>query len=260
MAGINLSSVILYDRWPGPVNPNLGMPVDGWDNTVDNYKTTAATDLPAWPLGTKIMTYSDNSWAPGWYTMIYLEYHSYESGATYDVSNDISDGFPGCAQADGSTAAHYDTIADNSTIPYYVVTRCLTTAGGQVDYTRANAGVGAIAVPCCSMSSDGTACITQGGYGDFYGWFWCGGVCPAKDITFLDDNGAGIGSTCAGIGACCSGSFATKAHGALYFEVSDALSTGYLTNDISDCFVEAGDISFCPHTIQPIGWSCMTAV
>jgi len=260
MAGINLSSVILNDRWPGAVNPNLGVPKGGFDNTVDNYKTTSAADTPKYPLGTKIMNYTDNSWAPGWYTMMYLEYHSYESGGLYDVSADISDGFPGCAHADGSTAAHYDTIADTSTIPYYVVTRCLTTAGGQVDYTRANAGVGAIAVPCCSMSSDGTACITQGGYGDFYGFFWVGGVCPAKDITFYDNAGAGPASTCQGIGACVSGDFATRAHGALFFCVSDALSTGLLTNDPTVAWKLAGDISENSRVIQPIGWSCMTAI
>jgi len=251
MAGINLSSVILNDRWPGIPNPNLGVPKGGFDSTIHNYKTTAATDKPAYPFGTKIMAYTDNSWAPGWYTMMYLEYHSYEAGALYDVSADISDGFPICLHCDGSTAAHYDTIADCSTIPYYVVGRCITEVA-----TDLSSGGGPAAIPCCSMSSDATACITQGGYGDFMGWFWVGGVCPAKDITFYDGAGAGHGSTCQGIGACCTGVFNTRAKGNLYFEITAGLSTCLLTNDITTMIADAT----YQIPVVPIGWSCMTAI
>ena len=252
MAGIQLSSVILTDRWPGVPVQGLGIPTDGWANTRDNYKTTSANDRPAYPLGTKIAAYSDNSWAPGWYTMMYLQYHSYESGALYDVSNDFSDGQFWCTHADGSTAQAYDTIADNSTIPYYVVSKCITTVGSDVSH------IGAVAVPCCSMSSDGTACITQGGYGDSYGWFWVGGVCPAKDITIFDEDSAGLGSTCAGIGACVSGDFATHAKGPIYLEYSAALSTVMMTCDPTD----VGDVTDLFNTgyYTEIGWICGTAV
>jgi len=259
MAGVNLSSVILKDNWPGIPNPNLGIPKDGWDNTKDNFKTTSAADLPTYPLGTKIMAYTDNSWCPGWYTMMYLVYHSYESGALYDISQDFSDGFPGCAHADGSTAAHYCTLAEVSTIPYYVVTKCITTDGGDVDYTRSNCAVAAIAVPCATLSSDGTACFTQGGYGDSFGWFWVGGVCPCKDATIMDNRSSTM-STCTGIGACVTGSFDTRGKGPLYFCVSDAISTGLLTCDPTSIWKLANDISESSSSLQPIGWVCMTAI
>ncbi len=250
MAGINLSSVILFDKWASPVNPNLGKPCDGWDNTIDCFKTTATTDKPSYPLGTKIMVYTDNSWAPGWYTCMYLMYHSCEAGALYDVSKDFSDGFPACSHADGTTAQAL--IADTTAIPYYVVTRCISgETFGEVDYSRVGSA-GAYAIPCWTASSDGTAAYVAG-YGDSYGWFWVGGVCPCKDVTLFDASSTGIG-------CCVSGSFNTRGKGPLYFEVSQALSTGYLTNDISNCIVVAGDISYAPLTIQSIGWSCMTAV
>lgn len=261
MAGINMSSIILNDRWPGIPNPNLGIPTGSWDNTNDCFKTTAAADLPSYPLGTKIMAYSDNTWAPGWYTMMYLMFHSYCSAALVDVSQDFSDGFPACTPADGSTAQAYNTMGDSSTIPYYVVSRCITKAGGAVDYTRAacaGGGMG-VAIPCWTASSDGTG-VYVAGYGDSYGWFWVGGVCPAKDVSIFDVANRTYGSGCCGIGACVSGSFATKAKGALYFEVSDAISTGLLTNDISDMVVLAGEISYAPLSVIPIGWSCMTAI
>ena len=44
-----------------------------------------------------------------------------------------------------------------------------------------------LAMACATLESDGTVTETQG-YGDAYGWFWVGGVCPAKEITILDDD------------------------------------------------------------------------
>lgn len=264
MAGINLSSVILYDRWPGPVNPNLSIPADGWDNTLDCFKTTSANDQPSYPLGTKIMAYSDNSWAPGWYTMIYLMYHSYEAVALYECSKDFSNGLPMCgpivAGAAGTCQSQTQlaTFGDNTALPYYLVSRCVSACAGRSDFSRSVVG-GPYALPCWTASSDGSVAATNG-YGDAYGWFWIGGVCPARDVTLFDGAGAGVGSTCRGIGACVTGSFATKAIGPLYFENSQATDTGYLTNDISDVVVVAGDISYAPLSIQPIGWSCMTAI
>jgi len=251
MAGIQLSNIILTDRWPGVPIQGLGTPTGGWDNTQDNFKTTSANDKPTYPLGTKIAAHSDNSWAPGWYTMMYLMYHSYEAGALYDVSNDFSDGQFWCTHADGSTAQAYGTIADNSTIPYYVVSKCITTTGGDVSL------VGAVAVPCVSLASDGTG-VFVAGYGDSYGWFWVGGVCPAKDITILDEDSAGNGSVCQGIGACVSGDFPANAHGSLYLEYSAALSTVMVTCDPT----AVGDVTDIADTgyYTSFGWACATAV
>ena len=260
MAGINMSSIILNDRWPGVPVPTLGVPTNGWDNTYDNYKTTATVNTPRYPLGTKVMAYSDNSWAPGWYTMMYLMYHSYCNAVIAgDISQDFSDGFQACTHCDGSTAQAYDVMADTSVIPYYVVSKCYTIAGGEVDYTRSQSSAGAVAVPCATLSSDGTG-VYVAGYGDSYGWFWVGGVCPAKDVSIFDVANRTLGSGCCGIGACVSGDWAVRANGPLYFCISDAISTGLLTCDPTVAWKLANDISQDSQTIQPIGWSCMTAI
>jgi hypothetical protein len=244
MAGVNLSSLILHDKWPGVATDRLGKPSDGWDNTRHCFKTTEAGQSPPVPVGTKIAAYTDNSWAPGWYTMIYLMYHSYEAAALYDVSKDISDGFPACTHADGSTAEMYNT--DTSTMPWYVVSRCITNVSSDITNQAA------VAIPCWTASSDGTLCFSSasrtGSYGDSYGWFWVGGVCPAKDATLLD------GTAGTGVGACVSGDFATRAKGAVYLETTAAISTVMLTCDTTLA---------CDGTAQklsPIGWICATAV
>ena len=177
MAGIYLSNLVMEDRWPGAVNPNLGTPANGWDNTKDNFKMTASTYLPAVPLGTKIMAYSDATACPGWYTMMYLMYHDFSS---LDISVDFSHGSMFCSHYDGSKAVNYNV--DISTVPYYVVARCYTTVAA--DWTRG----APIAVACTSVTADSSVQLTTGdpyelGYGDAFGWFWVGGVCPLEDAT-----------------------------------------------------------------------------
>lgn len=248
MAGINLSSLILMDKWPGAVNPLLSIPTDGWDSTRSCFKTTASNNEPAYPLGTKIMAYTDNSWAPGWYTMMYLMYHSYESGALYDISKDFSDGQMFCTHADGSTAQIYNFL-DSSVIPYYVVSNCITKAS--CDMTQ----LMCVAIPCSTLSSDGTG-VYVAGYGDSYGWFWVGGVCPCRDATIMDN--AGATSVCRGIGACVTGNFVQMAKGAAYMEVSAALSTNMLTCDVTS--IDDMTSAFNAASRQPIGWICMTAI
>src|SRR5512145_1624155 len=68
MAAIPIGKITLIDKWPGIPNPNFGIPENGWDGTQHSCVTT-----PAYPLGTKIMAYSDASINPGWYTMAYVE-------------------------------------------------------------------------------------------------------------------------------------------------------------------------------------------
>ncbi|MDD5533075.1 MAG: hypothetical protein PHC52_09785 [Syntrophales bacterium] len=180
MATVRLSKVILNDRWPGTPS-DLPVPINGWDNTLDNFKTTASTDLPRYPLGTKIRAYTDNTNCPGWYTMMYLQLTSYCSGAC--ISADFSDGKFLCAHAAEITTSM--NPVDASIPGYYVVARCYTAVAS-------DATIGApLAVPCASLAPDGTTAYTNG-YGDAYGWFWVGGVCPCKDATIMDD---GSGNT-----------------------------------------------------------------
>ena len=179
MATLRLSRLALIDKWPGVPNPNLSIPTDGWDNTTDNFTTTSAAQTPSYPVGTKIMAYTDNTNCPGYYTMMMLMFHDWSTN--FDISADFSDGRffcshvgtganPGCA----STAQ----FADTSRAPYFIVANCVSTA-----VTDATKGT-PIAIPCATLNSDGTG-VYVATYGDAYGWFWVGGVCPCKDATLL---------------------------------------------------------------------------
>ena len=198
MATIKLAKLILKDNWPGIVNLNApGRPNRtvnskcGWDNTNDNFCTAddtarALNANPTQRIGEKRAAYQDSTDCPGWYTMMYLCLHSFENGM--DISKDFSDGhfFHGPIAQDAACGSCSEW-ADTSYVPFFVVARCTTGS----DITRNCA----VAIPCSThIYSDGTIVNAQG-YGDGYGWFWVGGVCPCKDITLFDNgaNGAGKG-------------------------------------------------------------------
>ena len=182
MTTVNLCNLYLVDSWPGPVNPNRSVPTDGWDNTVDNITTTVAGETPPVPVGTKVMAYSDNTHAKGYYTMMYLMYHSYEAAAAAHINpTDFSLKGAWCAHYDGSDAEKYTT--GFSAVPYYVVSKCYTAVSA--DMTTLGLP---IALPCATIEGDGTAVFVTG-YGDAYGWFWVGGVPPLDDVSYF--RGAG---------------------------------------------------------------------
>jgi len=179
MAQVRLTSIQLIDNFPGPVNPSLGKPANGWDNTRDCFKSDDLnTDSPSYPLGTKIMAYNDGSISPGWYTMMYGVFHDYSS---LDISGDFSHGNIWCCHADGSKVAMYNT--ETSASPYYVLGRCYTSASA--DYTRGFP----VAVPCWTATADSSVVLSASPYeatrGEAFGWFWVGGVCPVEDVTLF---------------------------------------------------------------------------
>jgi hypothetical protein len=232
MATIPLSQLILDDRWPGQPSILLGRPTSGWDNTVDNFTSTATDTQPNYPLGTKIVAYTDNTWCAGWYTMMYLSFHDYSG---QDITADISTGAFYCSHYDGSDAEYY--MIDESACPYYIVSRCYTSAN--TDATRGMP----IAIPCATLASDGSA-VYATGYGDAYGWFWVGGVCPCGDATRLqgavgDLAGADITVT------------ATQ-RGPVYADMDG--TAAYLTlRSMGD----ATDLVNIPY--PPVGYACVTA-
>ncbi len=196
MAGIALANIRLIDNWPGAVNPNLGIPTNGWDATEDNFVTTSAdTPVPSYPLGTKIMAYTDNSACPGYYTMMYLMYHAISATVgTVDGTVDFTAGSHFCFHYDASDAVHYDA-ADTSTVPYYVVGSIAGGATAGLDVTKG----GAMAIPCASISAGESSAAFVSGFGDSFGWFWVGGVAPIKDVTLYrgdDDLVIGPDITC----------------------------------------------------------------
>jgi len=186
MANIDLCHFQLYDRWPGAVNPNLGIPTGGWDNTTDNFPTsddTASAWSPPYPVGTKIMAYTDNSACPGYYTMMYLMYHCSSATVGLVEAADISAGTAFCFHFDGSDAQAFDA-ADTSTVPYYVVANCNSAVSPDI-----SKGV-PLAIPCATISAGESSAAYVSGYGDSYGWFWIGGVCPCADATLLQGTGS----------------------------------------------------------------------
>ena len=158
MAAIKLNDLILYDKMPGPINPNMGKPAGGWDSTTVGGGNCVTT--PSFQVGTKIMAYEDNSRAQGWYVMQYLRFHE-GTDLAQDVG-DVSDGYGMCFHAEG-TAAGDTTTGDYTYTPWYVVTNDLTNSDG----TRR----GAACFPANDLSHNE------------YGWCWVGGVCPISDVT-----------------------------------------------------------------------------
>ena len=233
MSTLSLSQLILDDRWPGAPSTLLGRPTGGWDNTTDNFTTTSSSTTPSYPLGTKVVAYTDNTWCPGWYTMMYLSFHDYSA---QDISGDYSDAAFWCSHYDASDAELYQV--DISVCPYYIVSRCYTAVN--TDVTRG----APVAVPCATIASDGTGAYAAG-YGDAYGWFWVGGVCPCADVTLMQ----GTASVLYGADV----TMAVTKKGAVYAYMDG--TTASLN------FRSSGDLTQ-PHSDPnpPIGWACTTVV
>jgi hypothetical protein len=173
MATIRLSQIVLKDKTPGPVS-NRGRPVDGWDSTI------SCSTVAGYEAGSKWANYTDNSNNPGWYTMLY-GCLAEASETNHCVSGDISDGLGWvahtCLTEDVSDTATGDPTYrsaywNGESQPFWVMSTCTTGSGlGTKDVS----GCGQVALPCASMTDHQ------------WGWFWVGGVCPCKDVTFLDD-------------------------------------------------------------------------
>lgn len=230
MANLPLSQLILDDRWPGIPSPFIGIPTGGWDNTVDNFTTLTTGAQPRYPLGTKVIGYTDNTWCAGWYAMMYLMFHDYSAE---DISGDFSDGNFWCAHYDGSASQGYQI--DISASPYYIVSRCYTTSN--TDVTKG----APIAIPCATVESDGTTAHTNG-YGDAYGWFWVGGVCPCADVTLMQGTAGNLYGADVTVNISRRGSF--------YPDLSGATFVGRSYGDLTE--------SDSP-TVPPLGWACLTS-
>lgn len=175
MANIALKNLVLFDNWPGTPNPNLSIPTNNWDNTVDNDVTA-----PTWPVGTKIMAYEDSTWNPGYYTMIYL---GYLEGTDLDTPlSDGSAGFRICTHAETTVSN------DGTQARWCTVTNDCTNS----DATRI--GQHPIAIACTSLTDVGAAGVVT----IKYGWFWGGGVCPVGDITGFNHDLTGTAAAGAG--------------------------------------------------------------
>jgi len=156
MANAKLNNIILNDLWPGAVNPNQGVPTNGWDSTAAGNRSTTAI----YPVGTKIMAYQAAD-PKGYYTMIYLRF--FEGTGALPTTNEVSDGYNFVTIGDA-------TYAPDGTNVWWNVTNHVTISCGTHDWAP-------FAVACTSLQGDGTLTATATSNAE-YGWFWCGGVCP----------------------------------------------------------------------------------
>jgi hypothetical protein len=204
-----------------------GIPDNGWDNTYDNFKTTDDTARawnPGVPIGEKRTVYTDNSYCPGQYTMIYLAFHDFSS---QDISvGEVTLNTAWCSKVDSVACGSRVTFqaGDATVAPYYFVTRCTT---GTSDVTEGQP----VVLPCASMGADSSVELgasfdnpRAAGYGHSFGWFWCGGVCPAKDVSLFDHSAGGPGGTTPGIGADVSADTLMRVGPVMFDITSDGLN------------------------------------
>jgi hypothetical protein len=188
MAGeIPIHEILLYDKWPGQPNPNLGVPAGGWDSTIYWCCQTTATVPP----GTKASAYQDHTYAAGQYTMCYMMFLE-----TSDFAEDcgaISEGVGICGDIGGECAdsidvlaASYGTVNDITESKWWIVTNSFVNGD--------SSATGRVAIPASDLST-----------GEF-GWCWVGGVCPVADVTKFDKQGSGAGSEMLGNGSIAMGS------------------------------------------------------
>ena len=251
---LRLSQFILDEKkWPGAVNTNQSIPTGGWDNTTDNFTTTAGNITPPnYPVGIKIQQYTDNTYCAGYYTMAYLMLHDSSSA---DISGDFSDGNMFCSHYDGSKANKYQS--DISAVPWYVLTNCHEAGGidGGSDITSGSP----LAIPCATLDADSS--LQHGdddafatGYGDAYGWFWVGGVCPCKDATLLQGTGGSLAGADISVeslmrkGAVMA-SFCGATIGLFSMDVSNYTDVTTLDEDTANTILDLA-----------VGWVCTSAV
>ena len=232
-ATLRLTRINLYDRFPGPVNPNRGVPVDGWGKNDGT--------IPAFQLGEKRMAYTDNSHAPGYFTMMYGALAGV-SKTNYCVSHDYSHGkcWVGhcCLTTDVSHAADPTYLIgnpDGTAQPWHVMHRCTSVSDTGFRTTDMSSAGGA-AIPCGTMDPYD------------HGWFWVGGVCPCKDVTIMGGS--------AGDGADMT-TYGDVETGGVYL-CATALAT-WMIREISNAWAISigGAANAFTFAMPPIGWASM---
>jgi hypothetical protein len=171
MAGIASRKIVLYDKWPGQPNQNLGIPTGGFASTELHDVTN-----PGYPVGEKISIRTDFSSVKGNSTLTYLQYFCMSGENPVE---DLSTGWPVFQQACNSTCADGTNAA-------YTCTNAGSFYASGTGYACGTA-IGTVAIPCGTLSYRALAEVTTGGANTGgYGWFWTGGVCPVGDVTFFD--------------------------------------------------------------------------
>jgi len=140
------NKIILLDRFPGTPLQNVSVPEDGFTGTAHHNVATAA-----YPVGTKIQVYCDGGTVTGTTT----------SNAGYAVFV-----YAKLETQDGTNilAAKHICVLEKDAEPYDLCNDSASDIG---------ATLGPVAVGLSAMTND------------YYGWFWCGGVCPVEYVAAL---------------------------------------------------------------------------
>jgi hypothetical protein len=151
---IDAKYLYLIDNWPGQAQTNQNLPEtrNGYTPFTDPSHHDVTEE--AYPLGTKVQVYCNGAdGSKGWATFIYLKLNP--TGAA------------------PPTPAAQQVVTGVDADEIYAVTNDKNNCLG--------IGKGPIAVMLSDMSAtaDGDA---------YYGWFWCGGVCPVDIVPDLDGN------------------------------------------------------------------------
>lgn len=151
---ITVAGVVLYDRWPGKgcvTTPDVENITDMTSTLVGHNQGTAK-----YPLGTKWQLYCRGNAASlgvahhrGWSTFVYLKA---ESTATTAIA--CSALYFACPNGTLAPAMSRDSL--------YIVT-------ADSDRTT-HETMGLVAMALSTMTNS------------YYGWFWCGGVCPVEYV------------------------------------------------------------------------------
>lgn len=228
MSLIHMAYIQLSDNWPGYPAITDGVPPDGWDGTSHH----GVSEAPAYPPGTKIQAYSDNSHAQGYYTMMYGALAGYSSLSHNIEAGSIctlQTGAGICAKADmtpdasitaDSTYKYPYASGDGTNMTWWTMHVCQS--AGHTDLSQG----GRVCIPCGTMSAGQ------------YGWFWVGGVCPVSDVTFFDAT-AGDGS---GHDLTCSDTLIGP-----FMFCSTAACTELLDADATDNYNDDASVNHLPH-------------
>jgi hypothetical protein len=157
------SKFILYDRFPGAISLALGMPADGFTGT--SHHNVAS---PVFPIGTKIQVYDTTN--KGYATFIYAQYKA------------------NTAKVAVNALAAKDFVAMQLT-----ANGATTYATESVWYWMSDAGD-------VALMQSGLAVAISAMTTDYYGWFWCAGVCPVDFVSGLGGNYVTDSNVAAGAG------------------------------------------------------------
>ena len=162
---------VLEDQWPGEAQRAMAIPDDGFVGTSHHNVATAV-----YPIGTKIQVYCPGSAVygtksgnAGYSTFIYLKLEEMDGTNTCRKKHFVT-----------TESTQTASVADN----VYDVTNDVATA----------LGIGGLMPAAVALGTASGGVLTE----NYYGWYWCGGVCPVDYVDALDGDYSTLGDVAIG--------------------------------------------------------------